>query len=93
MITGSEAGPARSRAAQDAWLPCTRNVFQMVKIQALCLKLMLVAASSQFRRISCSPLEVLTFIIYGPRFRPAALFLPVTDARVLIAWTASDHVA
>lgn len=52
------SGSVRSRKAHDAWLPCTRNIFQMVKIQALCLQLMLVTASSQFRRISCSPLEV-----------------------------------
>jgi hypothetical protein len=32
--------------------------------------------SSQFRRFSCSPLEVYTFTINGPRFSVGPLFLP-----------------
>ncbi|TBA54123.1 hypothetical protein ELH57_31510 (plasmid) [Rhizobium ruizarguesonis] len=37
--------------------------------------------SSQFRRFSCSPLEVYTFTINGPRFSVGPLFLSAKITR------------
>jgi len=55
----------------------------MVKKRALCSQLMHMAVSSQCRRVSCSPLEVLTFTLQWAAVSQAHFFLPIA----IVAYT------